>query len=368
MKILYVANVRMPTEKAHGIQIMKMCEAFAKQDNLAALLVPKRKTPITESPFSYYGIHTEFPIKFLPTIDEVRWGSLGFLLQTYTFTQSVKKILKNYSGAVIYGRDERVLWELMKKGPQRSFVWETHTGAWNSAARRVATRATYVVAISQGLKDFYVSKGISSEKIIVAHDAIDLAAFSNPETKEQARMRLSLPVNKKIALYIGRVDGWKGVDVLGKASEFLPEDILVVVIGGEVAQLSELKKLYPRVTFLGPRPYTELVHNQAAGDVLVLPNTGTNEISARFTSPLKLFSYMAGNRPIVASDLPSIREVLDDTCAYFAIPDDPHSFSKQIQIALTDSEAVEKVFRSRARVEEYTWDARAERIKITLCI
>ena len=135
-----------------------------------------------------------------------------------------------------------------------------------------------------------------------------------------------------------------------------------VIIGGEHEQVTSLQSKYPRVRFLGFRPYRELADNQAAADVLILPNTGKDEISALFTSPLKLFTYMASGRPIVASDLPSIREVLDESCAYFVPPDDAQALARAIAAALKDSAAQQKAARARELVVSYTWAARAKKI------
>ena len=66
-----------------------------------------------------------------------------------------------------------------------------------------------------------------------------------------------------------------------------------------------------RVTFTGLMPPAEVAARLREADVLVLPNPAS-AISSEFTSPLKLFEYMASGRPIVASDLPSLREVLRD--------------------------------------------------------
>lgn len=84
---------------------------------------------------------------------------------------------------------------------------------------------------------------------------------------------------------------------------------------------------FPHVSFLGERPYKELPINQRAADVLVIPNTARTAISARFTSPLKAFAHMASDVPIVASDVPSIREALSETNAFFFAPDDARSLA-----------------------------------------
>ena len=63
MKILYIANARMPTEKAHGIQIMKTCEAFAELGHEVELILPWRFNPIKEDIFEYYNVKKNFKIK-----------------------------------------------------------------------------------------------------------------------------------------------------------------------------------------------------------------------------------------------------------------------------------------------------------------
>lgn len=108
----------------------------------------------------------------------------------------------------------------------------------------------------------------------------------------------------------------------------------------------------------------ELPANQAAADVLVLPNTGTDETSVRFTSPLKLFTYMASGRPIVASDLPSIREVLDEQSAYLVTPDDAQALARGITRALSDTGG--RSARAFQLVQRYSWDERARGILAAL--
>lgn len=365
MKFLYIANIRFPTEKAHGLQIAKTCEALSKIGALEALWVTDRATPISESPEEYYAIRHPFPIRRFSTLDTAAWGFFGFILQTFSFAISVALSPERNNDRVLFSRDEMVLWfiHLFRDVP---YVWETHTGSWNFFARRVANSADQIVVISKGLKDFYISKGVAESKIVVAPDAIDLDDFANPESQVSARERLGLPLEKKVALYIGRVDGWKGAETLCESSEFLSEDVVVVIIGGEPQQLPALREAFPKVIFLGPRPYRELRDNQIAGDVLVLPNTGKDIVSVSYTSPLKLFTYMASGVPIVASDLPSIREVLTEESAYFASPDDPKSFAEVITKALIDPAREKVAAKARMRVETCTWDARAKAISGTM--
>jgi glycosyltransferase involved in cell wall biosynthesis len=358
MKIAYVANIRFPTEKAHGVQIAKACEALAKQDSDLTLLVPARRTHITEPALAYYGIKHSFLIRTLTTLDWLFLGTLGFWIQSWTFALSTLYYLRAHPFDVVYGRDELVLCVLYMGGV-RNIFWESHDGTWNICSRYIAKRARGIVIVSNGLRDFYATKGIAREKLCAVPNGITLADFSLPESREVSRERLHLPHGTNIALYIGRLDGWKGTNALLEASNLLPADIRVALIGGEQHQIDILKKKYPQALFLGYRPYSELPNNQAAADVLVVPNTAKDDVSVRFTSPLKLIAHMASRRPIVASDLPSIRELVDDSCAVLVQPDNPHALAEGIQHALGDAARAEAAY---ARVQALDWSARATRI------
>ena len=359
MKIIFIANVRMPTEKAHGIQIMKTCEALVDGGHDVELFVPDRKTTIVGDAFSYYAVPRKFNIRRLPVWDTIQYGSTGFLFESLSFARAVRRYLRGTTFDILYGRDELVLAQL--GGP---YVWESHTGAWNAAARNVARRAKYLVVITQGLKDFYVARGIPSEKIFVAHDGVDLEQFAHPESKKRARERLGLPIDAHIAMYIGRLDGWKGTATLLEATHHIPH-ITLAIIGGDSLQVAELSRRYPNVRFLGAHPYRELPDNMAAADVLVLSHTGKDEISVKFTSPLKLFAYMTSGIPIVASDLPSIREVIDEHTAYLVPPDDALALSEGIGRALVGGNT--RAAEALKRVEEYSWKRRAERV-VAACV
>ncbi len=360
MDILYVANVRMPSEKAHGAQIAKTCEALVHVGAKVELIVPDRKTPITEDAAAYYDLKETFPITKLPVFDTVSWGMLGFLIESFSFAFAAARYIRTHSG-ILYGRDEVIL-GLISFLTAREIAWESHTGAWNFFAKRIARRAKRVVVITKGLREFYIEHGIPAERIVVAHDGIDLKAFEHPESKEESRKRLRLPETSSIAMYIGAFGSWKGTETLFEASEILPKSIRIAVIGGTVEEIVALKERYPRIIFLGPRPYRELADNQAAADVLVLPNTGKDVIGARFTSPLKLFAYMASGRPIVASDISSTREVLPKEAAYWFKPDDAHDLASAIEKALTDPHAGSQAHIAKEEAARYTWDARAASI------
>ena len=359
MKILYLANIRLPTEKAHGAQIMHMCSALAGAGADVELVVPQRKNPIPDAPFDYYRLQHTFRIRTVWSLDSIA-ADLGYWVGLLTFSLAALQCALKEQADMYYSRDEFVLYLLSFF--RSNIVWESHTGRYNFIVRRVLKRSRCIVVLTEGSRDFYIAHGAPARCVLVAHDGVDVSTFEQVETREESRARLGISPEKKIALYIGRLDGWKGSNTLCEAARLLPHYIEVVVIGGEQSEVLELRKKYSEIHFLGFRPYREIANNLAAADVLILPNTGRDQISARFTSPLKLFAYMASGKPIVASDLPSIREVLDGGSAYFVPADDPRALAQGIVTSLEDPAAPRRAARAREIVASYTWSKRARKI------
>ena len=361
MKILYIANIRLPTEKAHGIQIMKMCEAFAHAGANVELAVTSRSTSIKDELFDYYGVERNFSVVRIPVIDTVRFGRVGFLIETFIFSIGALVYTVAHPADIIFSRDELVLWLLSFF--KRNIVWESHDGKLNSVARKTLKATQKIVVTTAYMRDAYLAFGIPPEKVLLARNGVDLDSFScAPQTITKIREKL-VSGDERIVMYVGRLDGWKGVETLLAASKLFPSNVRLVVVGGEPKQVARFKAEYPGVVFVGFIPYREIGCYQKSADVLVLPNTAKNKISVNNTSPLKLFTYMAAEKPIVVSDLPSIREVLSEKACYFFVPDDPSSLAREVENALNGG-ATAKV---KARVayelvHSFSWDARAQMI------
>jgi len=361
-RLVYVSGARIPTARAHGLQIMLMCAAFVRAGLSVELVVPDRRRIVAEDPFAYYRISRTFSIRRLASLDLIGrargFYAAAFMLDVIAFIARLLLARVAQDGDIVYCRDYPVLFAL---SPRRHvLVFEAHDiPRKHFLFRRALARARLVVAITHAMRDDLAALGVPAGRIIVAPDAVHLEDFAQPQSQADARRRLGLPLDKKIALYVGRIDGWKGTDTLFAAAAQLPADTMAVVIGGEPKQVAALSARYPRVRFLGSRPYHELADNMAAADVLVLPNSGKFDISARYTSPLKLFAYMTSGKPIVASDLPSIREVLGDDSAYVVASDDAAALAHGITAALADHHADKRAQRAQELVATHTWDARA---------
>jgi len=365
INLVYVSAARLPTEKAHGLQIMKMCEAFAEEGYSVELVIPRRGSPITDDPFVYYDVKRIFSIRRLPVVGGPHWGRWGFRLMLAVFSEVLGWwLLFRRRHAIVYSRNDVPAVESVLLNWRVFF--EVHKARWNLATRVVARRARGLIAITHGVKQFYTKKGVPDERIMVAPDGVDLAMFDEGKQKNEARSALGLSQHKIIAVYTGHLYVWKGVETLARAAAKLPKEFEVVFVGGVDSDVAAFRKRFGEqgnIRIVGQRPHRQMPTWLTAADMLVLPNTARDDVSRRYTSPMKLFEYMAAHRPIVASDLPSIREVLDTESAYLVAPDAPDALSETlVRVRDEPEEAEARARRAREQVEQYTWQRRANEI------
>lgn len=368
LRLVYIANSRIPTEKAHGIQIMEMCEAFAREGAEVELVVPRRLNPIKENPFEYYGVEKNFKINKLPCLDLVRFGKIGFFIQSLSFAKMAMFYTLFKKADIIYSRDELPLFCLsfLKK----NLYWEAHAKIYNIFVRRVLKRAMGIVCITQKLKDFYIGKEAGSNRILVSSDAVDIKKFEVQNSKFETRKKFGFPESKILVGYVGMLrtlDMEKGVDIAIKALNFLDKKTALVLVGGYKKDIDYYKgvvknlNLEDRVIFVGQTGRDLVPQYLSAFDVLLAPYP-QNEHYKYFMSPLKIFEYMAAKRPIVVSDLPSVREVLSEESAVLVEPDNPRALAEGVKKAL-EPEVAEKISeRAYQSAKNYTWQKRAEEI------
>ena len=368
MKLLYVANARIPTEKAHGLQIMKTCEAFTKPYHDVELIIPSRRNPLKEhDPFEYYSINSHFVITRLPTLDLVEFGKFGFFIQSFTFAICAAWYIHKQKSDLIYARDEKSLYflSLLKKNVD-NIMLEVHTNTYNFFMRQLLQKSLRLITITHGLKHFYTERGVPDKQIIVAPDALDERLFVISMSKEDARKKLRLPLDNKIIVYTGHLYGWKGAQYVAEAANMLPPNTAVYFVGGTERDIKRFKKecaSKKNVHIVGHRPHSEMPLWQRAADVLVLPNSAKEEISRLYTSPAKLFEYMASGRPIVASNIPSLSEVLNTKNAVLVAPDSANALAEGILALLSDKEMAELLaLQAKRDVAQYTWNIRVQTI------
>lgn len=371
MKIIYIVNTLMPTDKAHGYQISKTCEKFATFGNDVELWAPDRKNHVADDLFDYYGLKRNFEIKKIACPDVIflgRYiGSFAFYAQTLFFSAKLlfKKIKK---GSLIYSRDIFPLFIFKLRG--FDVVYNAHN--WSKKMKwfikTFLGRNLKIVCNSEGTKKQITKDGFIN--LIAVPNGVDLEEFDNLGDKFEIRKTLELPIDKKIVMYVGHLYEWKGVGVVLESAKLLRnrEDILFLIIGGDEEERKEYSVKIAsedakNVTFFGQKPKKEIPKYLKSADVLLLPNIATTEESINYTSPIKMFEYMASGVPILASRLPSIMEVLHKENALLMEQNNPHALAQGVEKLLSDQVFAERLAANAKKdIKKYTWDSYAHKI------
>ncbi len=371
MNISYIVNARIPTEKAHGFQIMKVCEELSRRGEKVELVVPKRRSAISKEPFAYYHIDPSFSIRPLG-FDVFRWqwllGSLTYGLQSFAFMLS----LLSYSpdkATIIYTRNADVCWLFRLRGYRAVYNAHNWPNAHHGLFRFFVQAASGIVCNSFGTAKQFTAHGYAN--VVVVPNGADIEVFAAvTDPKTDLRAQLGLPLDKKIAMYVGHLYGWKGVDVLMTAAKMSKDENEFFVLVGGTSE--DVKKYQERCQKEGLRNVLVAGHKERdiipkyllAADALLLSNVPTSKESESYTSPIKMFEYMASGVPIIASDLPSIREVLDESMAYLVKSGDAEAILRALGNIGPNrhSAASTRAAQAKARVMEYTWDKHAEKV------
>ena len=359
MKILYLAPRDFPRRVANRVQTMRMAEALSRHCELI-LCVSKLHMKPPEL-WEYFGIRSPFAIEVL--------GDPPLRPKTPFLIPSILRSLRRHRPEIVYFREEYVGWATSFFC--KNFIYEMHD--YQPRLRRLyprlVRRSLKTVVISEGLKRRAVAAGLPSEKLVVCPNAVDLDIFDIDMEKGEARRRVGLPENGRFVFYTGRFSSWKGVPTLIESAQYLTDGAQILLVGGfegeaEAVQASiDRLGVQDRVTILGHKAHGQMPLYLKAADVLVIPTSASSENGMDHTSPLKLFEYMAARRPIVASDLPSMREIVDEGSSTLVFPDDARALADGLTRALADGpEVQQKMDNAYERGKQYSWDLRAQRI------
>ncbi len=389
MRILYFADIRFPLERANGIQTMETCHALAARGHVVQLVVRPDTQDPPRDPFAYYDVPRAD--RLIVERAPVAGPQAGRRLAYIAFAAG--RAFGGGRADILMTRDLGVAALLcaIPRAMRPPVVYESHGYAPDVAAAlpelvatarppgahklaRLARREAQVwqraegyVTITAGLAKELSSRHGTRDRVAVIPDGVRVTKGDTQLFPSDPAKKLSVPT----VAYAGHLYAWKGVDVLLESLARVP-DAQGLIVGGHAAEpdLDRVKALArrlgieSRVTFTGlvePARVPELLQRAR---VLVLPNPAS-AVSTRYTSPLKLFEYLAAGRAIVASDLPSIREVVHDGVdALLVAPGDPDALARGIQRVLDDPALADRLSRAAAELApHYSWARRAERLE-----
>jgi glycosyltransferase involved in cell wall biosynthesis len=363
MKIVFIATCSIPSDSANSIQVMKVCQAFTQLGHQVRLLVPGLQ-PEGVDLQTHYGLHTIFDIEWL-SVNKRRLFPWKAAWRAHRLGADIMYNWPIQSAIMALALGMPTLLE-MHDFPAGRFgpLWFRLFISLPGKKRLLPITD----ALRRALQNKYdpLQKG----EVVISPDGVDLERYSRLPNPKAARNELGLPTATTV-LCTGHLYTGRGADLFLRLAEKFPQASFVWV-GGRPTDVAYWKsqatqQCLTNVTFTGYQTNDRIPLYQAAADILLMPygkyisgSSGGN--TADVCSPMKMFEYLAAGRAILTSDLPVLREVLDETRAVFCQADDAERWETALGKLLVDKKQ-RKVLGANAlqAAQQYTWVERARR-------
>ncbi len=239
--------------------------------------------------------------------------------------------------------------------------------------RKLCLKTTnHIVAVSNNLKTFLINNHIikNSDKITVLPNAADVEAFDKQFNVQSIKASLGLE-NKFIIAYTGTLQVWYAIDDLISAFpsviKEIPNAYLLIIGEGQAREKLETlvnqREIADRVKFMGYVNHSKIPEIISIADVVVAP---FKELGMTFFgSAIKVFEYLSAGKPIVATKIGQIAEVLKDQhTALLVTPGHIDELANAI-IRLAHDEQLRNYLAKNAKIEaqKYSWDKYVEQLE-----
>jgi glycosyltransferase involved in cell wall biosynthesis len=384
MKIVCIATSRIPSDTANSIQVMKACHALGELGHQVSLLVPAHelgpgKNLVAWSQLaSYYGLGGP-PMERRTWQDgfQIEWLAARPGWKRYDFSMAAVQRARALKADIVYVWPlQAAVFALLRGMPVLLELHGEPEGKLGPSVFGMYLRLPgkkRLLPITQALADhlerMYRRTFLSGESV-VSPNGVDLERYEGLPSPSEARLLLNLPDCLTVG-YSGHLYPGRGMGLLVELARRY-DQIQFLWVGGRPADVADWQNRLKsenvkNVTLTGFVENSRLPLYQAAMDILLMPyermiegSSGGN--SADFCSPMKMFEYMACGRAIVSSDLPVIREVLDETLALLCPPQDAASWVEALGSLIRDPERRESLgSNARQAVLGYTWRSRARK-------
>ena len=311
MKICYLANTAVPSTTASAIQIIKMCESFSKLKHKVLLITSNASD---KKVFDFYGVRSKFQIKKLKKYNKFPLGfkyylfSLSSIIESLKFKPDVYITRNFFTSFLLTILGKKIILELHHGIEIEGRIVRFIVKNFNFFNYKSLLR---LVAITNNVKSYYQKKFlINASKIIVAPSGTSIEnKFFNNISKNKKRLNIG---------YFGSLYKSRGVDLILKLSRMDRENKYFIF--GNLKNYKNIKNKYHQhnLNLNDYLPYKSVPKNISKMDVLLMPYqekivaAGNIGNIIDFTSPLKLFDYIACGKIIISSQVKVLEEILKE--------------------------------------------------------
>jgi glycosyltransferase involved in cell wall biosynthesis len=364
MRIYHLSAATVPSRTANSIQTMKMSAALVALGHEVTLFCVRGEPG--RNPYDYYGVDRAFEIVHAP------WPAVRFVGSLWYARRVVREIRRRRAPDLFYGRHLGSL--ALAARVDRPVIAEVHLPPSHGLQRALAARLfgsprlDRLVVISHALRTEYLRlfPALSAKKVVVAPSGAD----DLPAVVPGPPLPAGRPGAPQVG-YVGHLYSGKGVEMITALAPMMPRVDFHVVGGAERDLVQWRARIHqPNVILHGHVPPAAVPSWLHRFDIVLAPYQARVSVdgggdAARWMSPLKLVEYMAAGRPIVASDLPVIREILDDgRTALLRATDQATAWREAIQ-GLIDRPQMARQIGDAARqtfAARHTWVERARHL------
>lgn len=379
MKITYLSLSTIPSTAANSIHVMKMCQAFKQESHdisLVALLPQEKKSVLAGTTlWEHYGITQPFNMRLFKRFRVFKLYDYNIRSLCYAKKMNCEIAYARNLGAAAYTAEKGI-----------PTIFECHSPILDNWRQKKefyrllkAPGFRRLIVITDALRKQFLenhAEYISENSIRVVPDAVDLERFLDFVEFSLARKECGVADRFTVG-YAGHLYPGRGIEVIFELAQKLPH-MQFLVVGGlhsDVAdRCTEAKNRgLINIVFTGFVPNKILPKYLAACNVLLMPyqktilthgHSAKSTINtAQWASPMKMFEYMAMRRLIISSDLPVLREVLNETNSVFCDPEDIDQWSQSVKKAQDDQEWATRLSdKAFEDVQQYTWRKRVNKV------